>query len=177
VALDPAMPMLSELRSKVLERQVQVVAGEGARLPFAGGSFDVVILARILYLMSDWQVVLRETYDVLKPGGCLSHEWGNGQADEAWVQIREKARALFQHAGIDSPFHPGARTETEVEEFVTKLGFVRSYGTTDRSRSCHDVARLRRASRKRRVVIHLECAKASSGIVSSPVEEMVRRDV
>jgi SAM-dependent methyltransferase len=171
------MPMLSELRSKVLERQVQVVAGEGARLPFAGGSFDGVILARILYLMSDWQVVLRETYDVLKPGGCLSHEWGNGQADEAWVQIREKARALFQHAGIDSPFHPGARTETEVEEFVTKLGFVRSYGTTDRSRSCHDVARLRRASRKRRVVIHLECAKASSGIVSSPVEEMVRRDV
>ena len=126
VALDPAMPMLGELRRKTLERQVRVVAGEGARLPFAGGSFDGVILARVLYLMSDWQVVLRETYDVLKPGGCLFHEWGNGQADEAWVQIREKARALFQDAGIDSPFHPGARAEAEVEEYVTNLGFVRS---------------------------------------------------
>jgi len=126
VALDPAMPMLNELRAKALESQILVVAGEGARLPFAGDSFDGVILARILYLMSDWQVLLRETFDVLKPGGRLFHEWGNGQANEAWVQIREKARALFQHAGIDVPFHPGARTEAEVEDFATKLGFVRS---------------------------------------------------
>jgi len=126
VALDPAMPMLCELQRKALEHQVRVVVGEGARLPFAKGSFDAVSLARILYLISDWQLVLRETYDVLKPGGCLFHEWGNGQADEAWVQIREKARALFQDAGIDSPFHPGARAEAKVEEYVTQLGFVRS---------------------------------------------------
>jgi SAM-dependent methyltransferase len=126
VALDPAMPMLNELRRKASERQLEVLAGEGARLPFARNSFDGVILARILYLMSDWQVVLRETFDVLKPGGRLFHVWGNGQADEAWVQIREKARGLFQNAGIDVPFHPGARTEAEVEDFVMKLGLVRS---------------------------------------------------
>lgn len=126
VALDPALPMLNELRCKAPESHVRIVAGEGARLPFARCHFDGVILARILYLMPDWQAVVRQAYDVLKPGGRLFHEWGNGEADEAWVQIREKARALFQDAGIDSPFHPGARTEAEVEHYVTELGFVRS---------------------------------------------------
>ena len=66
VALDPALAMLNECRRKASER-VSLVAGEGTRLPFARGCFDGVILARILYLLPDWQVVLRETCDVLKP--------------------------------------------------------------------------------------------------------------
>jgi SAM-dependent methyltransferase len=61
--------------------------------------------------MADWQSVLREALDVLKPGGCLFHEWGNGEADEEWVQIREKARRLFEGAGVKNPFDPGARSE------------------------------------------------------------------
>lgn len=125
VALDPALAMLNECRRKASERRVSLVAGEGARLPFARGCFDGVILARILYLLPDWQVVLRETCDVLKPGGRLFHEWGNGQANEAWVQIREKARILFQRASVDSPFHPGARDEAEVDGFVGELGLIR----------------------------------------------------
>jgi SAM-dependent methyltransferase len=124
-ALDPALPMLNELRVKARERPVQLVAGEGARLPFARNRFDAVILARILYLMSDWKAVLREAYDVIKPGGCLFHEWGNGQADEAWVQIREKLRALFQDAGVETHFHPGARSEADVDAVLMGLGFVR----------------------------------------------------
>jgi ubiquinone/menaquinone biosynthesis C-methylase UbiE len=66
------------------------VVGEAARLPFAAANFDAVILARVLYLMADWQPVLPRAYDVLKPGGCLFHEWGNGEAEEEWVQIRER---------------------------------------------------------------------------------------
>ena len=124
-ALDPALRMLNELRVKARERPVQLVAGEGARLPFARSRFDAVILARILYLMPDWKAVLREAYDVLRPGGCLFHEWGNGQADEPWVQIREKLRALFQDAGVETPFHPGARSEAEVDDFLIERGFVR----------------------------------------------------
>jgi SAM-dependent methyltransferase len=111
-----------------MERQVQVsvVTGEGARLPFASGCFDGAVLARTLYLMIDWREVLRETCDVLKPGGRIFHEWGNGQADEAWVQIREKARTLFQSAGVDRPFHPGARAEAEVDGALEELALVRS---------------------------------------------------
>jgi SAM-dependent methyltransferase len=117
--------MLNELRVKARECPVQLVAGEGARLPFARGCFDGVILARILYLMADWNAVLREAYDVLKPGGCLFHEWGNGQAGEAWVQVREKLRSLFQEAGIEAPFHAGARSEAEVDGALTGMGFAR----------------------------------------------------
>jgi SAM-dependent methyltransferase len=125
-ALDPALPMLNELRVKARERPVQLVAGEGARLPFARSRFDALILARILYLVPDWKAALREAYDVLKPGGRLFHEWGSGQADEAWVQLREKLRALFQDAGVETPFHPGARSEAEVDAVLMELGFVRS---------------------------------------------------
>ena len=125
-ALDPALRMLNELRVKAREHPVLLVAGEGSQLPFARSRFDAVILARILYLMPDWKAVLREAYGVLKPGGCLFHEWSNGQADEAWVQIREKLRALFQDAGVETPFHPGAQSEAEVEAVLIGLGFVRS---------------------------------------------------
>lgn len=125
VALDPALPMLSELRHKAPESQIHAVVGEGARLPFTAGHFDAVILARVLYVMADWQMVLRQTYDVLKPGGCIFHEWGNGEAGEAWVQIRERSRTLFQDAGVNNPFHPGARSEAEVDDFLVGLGLGR----------------------------------------------------
>jgi SAM-dependent methyltransferase len=124
-AFDLALGMLNELRVKARERPVQLVAGEGARLPFAKCCFDAVILARVLYLMPDWKAVLHESFDVLKPRGCLLHEWGNGQPDEACVQIREKLRTLFEDAGVETPFHPGARSEDEVDAVLIGLGFVR----------------------------------------------------
>ena len=125
VALDPALPMLNELRRKSPDIQVQTVVADAARLPFPAAIFDAVILARVLYLLSDWQTVLYEAYDVLRPGGTLFHEWGNGEADEEWVQIREKARTLFEDAGVKNPFHLGARSEREIDDFLATLGFIR----------------------------------------------------
>ncbi len=122
--------MLNALRSKASEPQMRLVAGEGARLPFSSSAFDSVVLARILYLMSDWQAVLGQAFDALRPGGHLLHEWGNGNPDEAWVQIRERTRALFEDAGHVNPFHPGARTEAEVDTCIARLGFVRRAGVT-----------------------------------------------
>ena len=68
--------------------------------------------------MSVWQMVLRHACDVLKPGGGLFHEWGNGEADEEWVQIRERARTLFEKAGVENPFRLGARAEAEIDDFL-----------------------------------------------------------
>jgi SAM-dependent methyltransferase len=125
VALDPALAMLDELRRKG-SGSIAAVAAEGARLPFPASAFDAVILARILYLLPDWEIVLRQVSRVLRPGGSLLHEWGNGQPGEPWVRIREKARALFEEAGVIRPFHPGARSEGEADVFLTELGFTRS---------------------------------------------------
>ena len=126
VALEPAPGMLETLRTKVGALPIRLVGGEGARLPFPDAQFDVVVIARVLYLTADWRGVLRDAHRVLGVGGRLLHEWGNGQADEEWVQIREKARALFEEAGVSSPFHPGARSERKVDDDLETLGFVRS---------------------------------------------------
>jgi SAM-dependent methyltransferase len=125
VAVDPAIPMLQGMQQKSGAARVAAVAAEGSRLPFRRDCADAVILARLLYLVADWQGMLREAMEVLGRGGVLFHEWGNGDASEAWVQVREKARSLFQEAGVESPFHPGARSEGAVDSCLRELGFLR----------------------------------------------------
>lgn len=126
VAVEPAWGMVEALRAKAQATKVRIIAGEGARLPFPDGRADVVVIARLLYLTPDWHAVLTEAYRVLASGGHLLHEWGNGDADEEWVQIREEARALFEVAGVHVPFHPGVRSEVEVDNYLEVLGFVRA---------------------------------------------------
>lgn len=126
VAVEPARPMLECLRRKATGLAVAAVVGEGARLPFPDLSFDGVVLARVLYLMPDWRDVLREVARVSRVHAALLHEWGNGDPDEEWVQIRAMARTLFERAGVKEPFHPGARSETEVDEFLAGLGYVQT---------------------------------------------------
>ena len=115
VAIEPALPMLECLRRKAAGLDVTAVVGEGAHLPFPDSSFDGVVLARVLYLMTDWRDVLSEVARVSRAHAPLLHEWGNGDPDEEWVQIRAMARTLFEQAGVKEPFHPGARSETKVE--------------------------------------------------------------
>lgn len=124
IALDPSQAMLHTLQEKSPDRPMPAVAGEGARLPFTDSSFDAVVLARVLYLMPDWRDVLGEAARVIRRDGAILHEWGNGSADEEWVQIREKARTLFEQAGVTEPFHPGARSEDQVHDCLTALGMT-----------------------------------------------------
>ncbi len=123
VAVDPAIPMLQTIQRK--SGEVSPVAAEGTRLPIRRNSAGAAVVARLLYLVPDWQVLLREAAEVLRPGGILFHEWGNGDPSEAWVQIREKARSLFEEAGVAAPFPPGARSELEVDSALRDLGFLR----------------------------------------------------
>lgn len=126
IALEPALGMVQALRAKSGATPMRVIAAEGAQLPLLAARFDVVVIARVLYLTPDWRGVLREAYRVIAPGGRLLHEWANGDPNEEWVQMREKARTLFEQAGVDSPFHPGVRSEVEVDEYITALGFIHS---------------------------------------------------
>lgn len=124
VAVEPAAGMLAELRRKSRGCRVLSVVAEGARLPFAAGYFDAVVIARLLYLTLDWRAILGEAHRVLAGGGSLLHEWGNGEADEEWALIRDQARRLFEQAGVLAPFHPGVRSESEVDQHIASLGFV-----------------------------------------------------
>ena len=123
-AADPSFKMLEKLRSKSAGMPIGLVGALGASLPFRDRSFEAVVLARILYLMADWRAALGEVARLLRPDGYLLHEWSNGSGDEDWVQIREKARSLFEEAGIVNPFHPGARQESEVDQALAGLGFT-----------------------------------------------------
>ena len=125
VAVEAAPGMLAQLREKAGRTKVLPVRAEGSHLPFPGGRFDAVVIARLLYLTPYWPAILAETHRVLAVGGSLLHEWGNGQIDEEWVQIREEARRLFEQAGVPMPFHPGVRSETEVDEQLEDLGLHR----------------------------------------------------
>lgn len=125
VAIEPAVGMMEQLRRKDGEGRVLPLAAEGSLLPFPAGTFDVVVIARLLYLTPDWRAILAEACRVLTDDGVVLHEWGNGTADEPWVCIREEARRLFELAGVATPFHPGVRSESEVDEHLVTLGMVR----------------------------------------------------
>jgi ubiquinone/menaquinone biosynthesis C-methylase UbiE len=124
VAFDPARPMLDELARKSPSLNIPRVIGDGSHLPFRSNAFSGVVIARLLYLVPQWTQLLRETCRVLEPGGRLLHEWSNGEPDEAWVQIRESIRAMFEREGVSNPFHPGVRTEAEVESVLVEEGLT-----------------------------------------------------
>jgi L-ascorbate metabolism protein UlaG (beta-lactamase superfamily)/SAM-dependent methyltransferase len=125
LAVEPARGMLAQLRQKAGNTTVAAVVAEGSHLPLPAGRFDAVVIARLLYLTPDWRAILGEVHRVLAAGGCVLHEWGNGDADEEWVQIREEARRLFAEAGIPVPFHPGVRSETEIDTELESLHLLR----------------------------------------------------
>jgi SAM-dependent methyltransferase len=125
VAVEPARGMLAQLRAKAGDTAVAAVIAEGSQLPFPVGCFESVVIARLLYLTPDWKAILQEADRVLSAGGCLLHEWGNGQIDEEWVQVREEARRLFEQAAVAAPLHPGVRSESDVDGQLERLGLVR----------------------------------------------------
>ena len=136
VAIDPAAPMLAQLRDKsrtTASQTVHTAIADACALPFADGSFAGVVAARLLYLLPEWRRAIDEFARVLRPGGCLLHEWGNGEPDEPWVQVRDQARELFEAAGVANPFHPGARSEDDVDSHARACAF--SVVTTIRAAS------------------------------------------
>jgi SAM-dependent methyltransferase len=124
IGIDQAEEMLRALRRKAPDAGVTAVAATGRSLPFANAHFDVVLMARLLYLAADWRAILADAVRVLHPSGRLLHEWAGGTPDEPWVQIRERLRTLLEHAGIDEPFHPGARRQSDVDEFLATAGLI-----------------------------------------------------
>lgn len=72
--IDMTPEMLEKARASVTELDlpnVSFVEGEAEELPFADGSFDVVISNGVIDLIPDKDAVFREIYRVLAPGGRI----------------------------------------------------------------------------------------------------------
>ena len=122
-ASDVSEDMLSRLLQKAggLELSRQVI--KAGKLPFADDSYDAVSISRALYLIADWRAVIAEAARVVKPGGVFIHEWGSGSETDVYGLIRGHLRELLLKAGVKQIFHPGARTEAQVETEIFARGF------------------------------------------------------
>jgi len=72
--IDMTPEMLAKARAAADELglgNITLVEGEAERLPFADGSFDVVISNGVIDLIPDKEAVFSELYRVLRPGGRL----------------------------------------------------------------------------------------------------------
>ena len=98
--------MLEQLRTKAGDTKVSIVIGEGAQLPLPSHRFHAVVIARLLYLTTDWSRILNEARRVLAVGGCLLHEWGNGQVDEEWYGFEKRPGACLNKPASCHPFIP-----------------------------------------------------------------------
>ena len=125
IGLDLARPMLQQLRAKANGGPCNVLQGDTMHLPFSAASFDAVVFARLLYLLPAWRDFLDEAVRVARRPVRLAHEWGNGTAAEPWAQVRDWARALFEAEGVTQPFHPGVRSEADVEAYLAQAHGLR----------------------------------------------------
>lgn len=75
--VDISRPMLDVCAQRAellgVSDRVGVIRGDATDLPYADQSFDLGIIAQLLYLVPDWTTVLDELARVVKPGGYAIH--------------------------------------------------------------------------------------------------------
>lgn len=123
-ASDVSAGMLAQLLKKAAGLNLTTQVLSAAKLPFRDTLFDAVSISRALYLISEWRDVVAEAARVVKPGGVFIHEWGSGSETDVYGLIRGHLRELLLKAGVTQIFHPGARTEAQVEAEIFAKGFV-----------------------------------------------------
>ncbi len=137
---DLSLPMLEVLRKKIAaipEGQVRLklALADAMALPFAGASFDVIIMIHLLHLVSDWRQTLRECRRVLRDGGWLvlsSNERAEqkpsdaaaGRMPDGPLVVRDKWNEIMNDLGQDRSRQPGGRwlANEEVRDALAQMG-------------------------------------------------------
>lgn len=96
IGLDLTAAMLSRVKPRIGNLDVDLVQGDSMSLPFAEAYFDHVVLHLILAIVPDATACLRETARVLKPGGSvLILDKFLKPGETAW--LRRTLNLLSQH--------------------------------------------------------------------------------
>jgi len=71
VGIDPAPSMITAARAAATDDRLQLLGGHAEELPFATGTFNLVVSSTSFDHWSDQQAGLAQCARVLAPGGCL----------------------------------------------------------------------------------------------------------
>jgi ubiquinone/menaquinone biosynthesis C-methylase UbiE len=91
--IDLSMPMMHRIRSKPGGESIRLVQGDAEHLPFAADSFDRVLIAHVLHLVTDIYAAIAELARVLHPDGCLLHCWN--ERPETFKPLRAAWEAVM----------------------------------------------------------------------------------
>ena len=99
VATDFAEKMLAEARKGDVPANLTFRQADATALPFADGSFDVVIISNALHIIPQPEKALNERRRVLRPGGLLIapnfvHKEGDFQSS-IWAKLLTSAGIVF----------------------------------------------------------------------------------
>ena len=124
--IDFAPAMLAEARRKAAEQHaaVRFEEGDAEQLPFAAGSFDLVISRHVLWTLPHPEAAIDEWLRVLRLGGRLAVI--DGQFNPAFsVHQNENARTSNEYAAIGDrlPFMDG-RPRDEIEALLRAHGLI-----------------------------------------------------
>lgn len=108
VGLDASWPMLNAARTRASGKRTDLALcqGRAERLPFADGSFDLVVAVTILCFVAEAESVFAEVGRVLRPGGRLVigelgrwSSWAAGRRVRAWLGSPLWRHGYFRTAG------------------------------------------------------------------------------
>ena len=102
VAVEPGMPMLSQLRSR--SPDVPAVVARAEALPFDTAVFDIVCCATAWHWV-DTAATVAQVRRVLRPGGLLALWWANQQRDDDvdWERAEGEVHDRWQLRGGSRP--------------------------------------------------------------------------
>ena len=124
--IDFAPQMLAEARKKAAAQglAVRFEEGDAEQLPFAAGSFDLVMTRHVLWTLPHPEQAIDEWIRVLRPGGRLAVM--DSQFDPSVLERSpQNARSSTEYAGIGDrlPFL-GGRPQAEIEALLRAHGLV-----------------------------------------------------
>ena len=124
--IDFAPQMLAEARKKAAAQGVAVrfEEGDAEQLPFAEGSFDLVMTRHVLWTLPHPEQAIDEWIRVLRPGGRLAVM--DSQFDPSVLERSpQNARSSTEYAGIGDrlPFL-GGRPQSEIEALLRAHGLA-----------------------------------------------------